>query len=157
MTPLRTPVEAASDFGERGSTELTQARRTAAGSRRRTLSMPKIYTRTGDAGETALFAGGRVRKDDVRIEAIGAIDEVNAGIGVARMELARGGTAPAGLEELLGRLQHLLFELGAELAMPRAGVGDDAARIDDAHVKFLESEIDRYEATLTPLNVPAGG
>ncbi len=45
--------------------------------------MPKIYTRTGDAGETALFAGGRVRKDDLRIETIGAIDELNAALGVA--------------------------------------------------------------------------
>jgi cob(I)alamin adenosyltransferase len=63
--------------------------------------MPKIYTRTGDAGETALFAGGRVRKDDLRIESIGTIDGLNAAIGVARMELARGGTAPVGLDELL--------------------------------------------------------
>ena len=124
--------------------------------------MPKIYTRTGDSGETALFARGRVRKDDVRIEAIGTIDEVNAAIGVVRMELARGGTAPAGLAELLSRLQHLLFELGGELAMPRAGVGlrqsqssgdDPASRISDEHVSVLESEIDRYDAQLAPLKV----
>jgi cob(I)alamin adenosyltransferase len=122
--------------------------------------MPKIYTRSGDAGETALFAGGRVRKDDVRIEAIGTIDELNAAIGNVRMELARGGTSPPGLDELLGRLQHLLFELGAELAMPAAGVGrapsshgDPARSISDAHVRFLEDEIDRYEAGLAPLTV----
>jgi cob(I)alamin adenosyltransferase len=116
--------------------------------------MPKIYTRTGDAGETALFAGGRVRKDDARIEAIGTVDEVNAAVGVVRMELARGGTSPAGLDELLGQLQHLLFELGAELATPKAGTGDEPARrINDAHVSFLEAEIDRYEAGLAPLKV----
>jgi cob(I)alamin adenosyltransferase len=122
--------------------------------------MPKIYTRTGDSGETALFAGGRVRKDDVRIETIGTIDEINAAIGVARMELARGGRAPAGLDELLGPLQHLLFELGAELAMPRASVGAATPRsgvavprISDAHVSFLEAEIDRYDAQLAPLTV----
>jgi cob(I)alamin adenosyltransferase len=116
--------------------------------------MPKIYTRTGDAGETALFAGGRVRKNDVRIEAIGTVDEVNAAVGVVRMELARGGTSPAGLDELLGRLQHLLFELGAELAMPEAGTGHEPARrIIDAHVSLLEAEIDRYEALLPPLKV----
>jgi cob(I)alamin adenosyltransferase len=125
--------------------------------------MPKIYTRTGDAGETALFAGGRVRKDDLRIEAIGAMDELNAAIGVARMELARGGTAPIGLDELLSRLQNLLFDLGAELAdaarktsgvgagTPRSGVA--ACRINGSHVSFLEAEIDRYDAGLPPLKV----
>jgi cob(I)alamin adenosyltransferase len=119
--------------------------------------MPKIYTRTGDAGETALFAGGRVRKDDLRIESIGTVDELNAAIGIARMELTRGGTAPIGLDELLGKLQNLLFDLGAELAAPRAGVGAGtprrgvAARIGDAHVSFLEAEIDRHEAQLAPL------
>jgi cob(I)alamin adenosyltransferase len=132
----------------------------AAGNEKRTYPMPKIYTRTGDSGETALFAGGRVRKDDVRVETIGTIDEINAAIGVVRMELARGGTAPAGLNELLGRLQHSLFELGGEIAMPRAEVGAGtprsevaACRIGDAHVGFLEAEIDRYEAQLTPLKV----
>jgi cob(I)alamin adenosyltransferase len=122
--------------------------------------MPKIYTRTGDAGETALFAGGRVRKDDLRIESIGTIDELNSAIGVARMELARGGTAPVGLDELLAKLQNLLFDLGAELAMPPAGVGAGAPRsgvaarrISDAQVTYVEQEIDRYDAGLAPLKV----
>jgi cob(I)alamin adenosyltransferase len=122
--------------------------------------MPKIYTRTGDEGETGLFGGARVRKDDLRVEAIGTIDELNAAIGVVRTELARGGTAPVGLDELLGRLQNLLFDLGAELATPRAGsrktagVGNDLARgIDAEHVKLLEDEIDRFDASLVPLKV----
>jgi cob(I)alamin adenosyltransferase len=113
-------------------------------------SMAKIYTRTGDAGETALFAGGRVRKDDLRIEAIGTIDEVNAAVGVVRMELARGGTAPAGLDDLLAPVQHRLFDLGAELATPQPEKGHtDLLR--DSHVALLEAEIDRYDAGLEPL------
>jgi cob(I)alamin adenosyltransferase len=114
--------------------------------------MPKIYTRTGDAGETALFAGGRVRKDDLRIEVIGTIDELNAAIGVVRMELARGGTAPPRLDELLGRLQHWLFDLGAELATPRADARESPVhRLDDSHIAALEAEIDHYDAALPPL------
>jgi cob(I)alamin adenosyltransferase len=122
--------------------------------------MPKIYTRTGDKGETALFAAGRVRKDDLRIESIGTIDELNAAIGVARMELARGGTAPVGLDELLAKLQNLLFDLGAELAMPPAGVAAGAPRsgvaghrISDEQVTYVEQEIDSYDASLSPLKV----
>ncbi len=76
------------------------------------------------------------------------------------MELARGGTAPIGLDELSSRLQNLLFDLGAELAMPAAGVGAgtsrsvvSARRIDDQHVKLLEDEIDRYDTSLMPLKV----
>jgi len=112
--------------------------------------MAKIYTRTGDSGETSLFAGGRVRKDDRRIEALGAIDEANAALGIVRMELTRGGTAPAGLDELLAQVQHQLFDLGAELATPRpAERGTELIR--DVHVAALESEVDRYDAELDPL------
>ena len=72
--------------------------------------MAKIYTRTGDTGQTSLLAGRRVRKDDVRIEAIGSVDEVNATLGVVRMELTRSGIAPVGLDELLAQVQHRLFD-----------------------------------------------
>ena len=112
--------------------------------------MAKIYTRAGDDGETALFAGGRVRKDDPRIEAIGAVDELNAALGVVRMELARGGVAPAGLDEVLASLQNRLFDVGAELATPAPEArGTDF--INSRHVLALEAEIDRWDAGLQPL------
>ena len=77
-------------------------------------STMKIYTKTGDAGETGLFGGPRVAKDDLRIEAYGAIDELNAALGVVRA------TRPAAaIDEVLQRLQNELFVVGAELATPR--------------------------------------
>jgi cob(I)alamin adenosyltransferase len=112
--------------------------------------MAKIYTRTGDTGETSLLGGGRVRKDEQRIETIGEIDEVNAALGVVRMEVARGGAECLGVDELLSRIQHLLFDIGAELAMPPGGKRE-AGAIADAHVTELEAEIDRYDAQLAPL------
>jgi len=112
--------------------------------------MAKIYTRAGDEGETALYGGGRVRKDDSRIEAIGSVDELNAALGAARMELTRGGVAPAGMDDLLSQVQNRLFDAGAELAsrQPEAK-GTDL--VHDQHVAALEAAIDRYEAELEPL------
>jgi len=105
----------------------------------------KIYTRSGDLGETGLLAGPRVCKDAARIEAYGTVDELNAALGVAR-SLA----LPDSIDGPLERVQHELFEVGAELATP-----DPAARgtrtIGPAHVKALESDIDRLAATLAPL------
>ena len=112
--------------------------------------MPKIYTRTGDAGETSLFGGGRVAKSNIRIEALGAVDEANAAVGVVRSELARGGVAPVGMDEVLVRIQHCLFDLGAEIATPRpASHGTNLVREDD--MKELEVAIDRLELELPPL------
>lgn len=110
----------------------------------------KIYTKTGDAGETGLFGGPRVRKDHVRIDAFGTVDELNSHLGVVR-------AAPgaAGLDPLLRRVQCDLFELGAQLATP----GDGVERITTGHVEVLEREIDRHEETLPPLSsfiLPAG-
>ena len=73
----------------------------------------KIYTKTGDGGETGLFAGPRVRKDDLRIEAFGTVDELNAVLGLVRTE-----TLPSEIDLLLSSIQHSLFDLGAELATP---------------------------------------
>jgi cob(I)alamin adenosyltransferase len=112
--------------------------------------MAKIYTRTGDTGETGLFAGGRVRKDDPRIEAIGSVDETNAAIGLVRMELLRGGTAPPGFDDLLSEVQHRLFDLGAELAMPQPITGGESS-LTDADVAVIEAAIDRYASDLEPL------
>ncbi len=110
----------------------------------------KIYTKTGDAGETGLFGGPRVRKDHARIEAFGTVDELNSQLGVVRT-LA----AAAGFDPLLRRVQCELFDLGAQLATP----GADEERITTGHVTALEQEIDRHEAGLEPLRcfiLPAG-
>jgi cob(I)alamin adenosyltransferase len=112
--------------------------------------MAKVYTRTGDDGQTALFGGGRVRKDDPRIEAVGAVDELNAALGLVRMELARGGVAPAGLDAVLAGLQNRLFDVGAELATP-VPQARGTAFVQNDHVLALEREIDRWDAGLPPL------
>jgi cob(I)alamin adenosyltransferase len=113
-------------------------------------NMPKIYTRTGDDGETGLFGGDRVRKDTLRVDAMGTVDELNAALGAVRAELGRGGTAPPDLDELLAGLQNQLFDLGAELATPESS-GVATCRIADGHITQLESAIDRHEAGLEPL------
>jgi cob(I)alamin adenosyltransferase len=105
----------------------------------------KIYTKTGDAGETGLFGGPRVRKDHPRIEAYGTVDELNAVLGVARTH-----GPPPELDALLTTIQNQLFDLGAELASPEpqkfniAGVGPQ-------QIAALEQAIDRHEADLEPL------
>lgn len=105
----------------------------------------KIYTKTGDQGETGLLGGTRVAKDDLRIEAYGAVDELNAVLGVARAA-----QIPAAIDPLLARMQNELFELGAELARP-AIPPDDQIRIRDDEIAALETDIDRFESTLPPL------
>ena len=107
----------------------------------------KIYTKTGDAGDTGLFGGPRVRKDDVRVEAYGAVDELNAAIGVAR---ARGGDAE--IDALLAAAQDHLFAIGAELATPPGAKAHSAVpAIETAWASALEAAIDRFETELPPL------
>jgi len=113
----------------------------------------KIYTKTGDAGETGLFAGARVRKDDTRIEAYGTVDELNAAIGLARAE-----PLPAVIEQTLERVQSELFSVGAELATPDPEK-HGTALVGEAHIALLEKAIDHLEAGLPPLKhfiLPAG-
>lgn len=112
--------------------------------------MAKIYTRTGDAGETSLLGGGRVRKDHLRIEAVGAIDETNAAVGIVRMELVRGGVAPAEMDEVLAGVQHRLFDLGAEVAAPRP-LKQNLGWLRREDIAVLEAAIDRFETALAPL------
>jgi cob(I)alamin adenosyltransferase len=112
--------------------------------------MAKIYTRTGDEGETSLLGGRRVRKDDLRIEAIGSVDEVNAALGMVRVELARGSAVPTNLDQEIGEIQHRLFDLGAELAATSASEVH-VGTLGEEHVAHLESLIDHYEAELEPL------
>jgi cob(I)alamin adenosyltransferase len=111
--------------------------------------MMKIYTRTGDTGETSLLGGERVQKNELRIEAIGGVDETNACIGVVRVELQRSHVATEGIDDLLARIQHALFDLGAELAA-RAAVAMPP-RIQAADIKALENDIDQYDAQVEPL------
>lgn len=107
--------------------------------------MSKIYTKSGDDGETGLFGGPRVRKDDLRIEAYGTVDELNSVVGLVRVQ-----TLPQELDDLAGRIQNELFDLGAVLASPEPekfglpGVGP-------RQVAALEAAIDRFEADLAPL------
>ncbi|MBI2823204.1 MAG: cob(I)yrinic acid a,c-diamide adenosyltransferase [Planctomycetia bacterium] len=105
----------------------------------------KIYTKTGDAGQTGLFGGPRVRKDSLRIEAYGTVDELNAALGLARTE-----TLPPDIDAILARVQNELFELGAELASPDAQAMGTAT-LGHAQITVLETAIDRHEALLTPL------
>jgi cob(I)alamin adenosyltransferase len=104
----------------------------------------KIYTRTGDDGTTGLFSGERVAKTDARVEAYGAVDELNSVLGVARASAPQ----PA-VDMLLEAVQRQLFKLGADLATP----GDSAkiARIGADESAWLEAEIDRMTAGLPAL------
>lgn len=105
----------------------------------------KIYTKTGDEGETGLYAGPRVFKDDPRIEAYGTVDELSACLGVARTL-----NIPNAIDELLVQIQHQLFCLGAELASPdNDKQGTPTTQTKD--IEILEASIDRFEAGLSPL------
>jgi len=110
----------------------------------------RIYTRTGDAGETGLIGGRRVAKDDLRVEAYGALDELNSSVGAARAFL-HGTTSRAELDEALDQIQRDLFALSAEIAAPgKEGTGP---RIGAAEVEALEQLIDRFDAALPELRV----
>ena len=111
----------------------------------------KIYTRTGDAGTTALGSGDRVAKHHLRIEAYGTVDEANACIGLAREHTRV--DALLELDAMLGRIQNDLFDLGADLCMPDRGekLEYEPLRIVDAQVDRLEQEIDGLNDALEPL------
>lgn len=103
----------------------------------------KIYTRTGDAGETSLFSGGRVRKDDVRIEAYGTVDEMASFLGLLRCE-----PLPTEVQRRLEEIQRTLFEVGSVLADPdRRAVHDE----DSWSCAPIEAWIDEMDADLPPL------
>jgi len=116
----------------------------------------KIYTRTGDAGDTSLFDGTRVSKSDPRVDAYGEVDELNAWLG-----LARAASPGADVDAELVRLQRDLFALGAQLADPADKIATRVtkASLTDADVERLEQLIDRLETELPPLRrfILAGG
>lgn len=108
----------------------------------------RIYTRTGDAGATRLVTGESVSKAGPRVNAYGEVDELNAVIGLARLQTA----GDPDLDPVLARVQNDLFDLGADLATPEtAGEGVTALRIVAAQVTRLEREIDALNEVLSPL------
>jgi cob(I)alamin adenosyltransferase len=109
----------------------------------------KIYTRTGDDGTTQLGTGERRKKYDLRVAAYGTVDEANAVIGLVRLHTQ--GDAP--LDAALARIQNDLFDVEADLCLPGKGKGPGGARLNvtDAQVDWLEQEIDRLNADLSPL------
>ncbi len=108
------------------------------------VRLTRIYTRTGDAGETSLGDGSRVSKLDRRVGAFGSVDELNSQIGLA---LAAGPPAP--IAATLARVQNELFDLGADLSVPPSV--PDRLRIEQAAVEALEADCDRFNAGLEPL------
>ncbi|MGD8483285.1 MAG: cob(I)yrinic acid a,c-diamide adenosyltransferase [Thioalkalispiraceae bacterium] len=111
--------------------------------------LSKIYTRTGDKGETGLGDGSRVEKDHIRVEAFGTIDELNSVIGMIVAQ-----DLPTTLDETFNRLQHHLFDLGGEISVP----GHRA--LDENYITYLENRLDEANADLPALKefiLPAGG
>jgi cob(I)alamin adenosyltransferase len=118
------------------------------------LAINRVYTRRGDGGETALAGGQRLRKDDLRIEAYGTVDELNSFIGVAResaWELSAQAPALGELAGILRRVQNELFNAGSELATLPEDLHPRQARVTEAEVAQLEREIDRMNEHLEPL------
>jgi cob(I)alamin adenosyltransferase len=113
------------------------------------VKLNKIYTRTGDDGATGLASGPRRRKDDLRVEAYGAVDEANSALGLARLATR---DAPR-LDAMLARIQNELFDLGADLATPETGekLDYEPLRVLQSQVDRLEREIDELNADLAPL------
>ncbi len=104
----------------------------------------KIYTRSGDDGTTALGSGKRVPKHHARIWAFGTVDETNAAIGVARLDL---GPEHTQIDKMLERIQNDLFDLGADLCVPE-GTGEKAEKA----LRIVQSQVDRLEAEIDELN-----
>ena len=113
------------------------------------VRLTKIYTRSGDAGETSLGDGTRVKKHTLRPEAYGTVDETNSVIGLARLYTE---DCPQ-VDAMLARIQNDLFDLGADLAMPeKKSPKRPPLRIDTSQVERLESEIDAMNENLKPLD-----
>jgi len=120
------------------------------------VTLNRIYTRGGDAGQTSLGRGERVPKHDIRVEAYGTTDEANSVIGLARNAIARAGAADPRLAEadaMLGRIQNDLFDLGADLCTLEGKAKRDgqALRVVASQTERLEREIDAMNAELQPL------
>ncbi|WP_395674607.1 cob(I)yrinic acid a,c-diamide adenosyltransferase [Inquilinus sp.] len=116
------------------------------------VTLTRIYTRGGDAGETSLVGGRRVAKHDLRVEAYGTVDEANSVIGMVRLKTAAS-ASEGEADAMLGRIQNDLFDLGADLATPEEPDPKyPPLRVTAAQVERLEREIDAMNASLAPLN-----
>src|SRR5262245_10363507 len=128
-----------------------------------TISITRVYTRTGDKGETALVGGKRVPKDSPRIVAYGTIDELNAAVGLARVfnaERLAENQRHQWLDEILRKIQNQLFDLGSELATPPGAEYEGMFRFGEGEVRELETLMDECQKDLTPLKsftLPGGG
>ncbi len=110
------------------------------------VTLDKIYTRGGDKGETHLGDGSRVAKYALRVAAMGAVDEANSAIGIARLD------AEGDMDAMLARIQNDLFDLGADLSTPEDGrKAEGRLRVSGAQVERLEREIDAMNESLAPL------
>jgi len=127
------------------------------------VRITRVYTRTGDAGETALVGGKRVPKDSQRIEAYGTIDELNSIVGLARAfneEKLAEGEGHRFLDAVLRQIQDELFDLGSELATPPDFFQEGMYRVSENEVKKIEQLIDKSQEELEPLKsfvLPGGG
>src|SRR5215472_2762919 len=126
------------------------------------IRITRVYTRTGDKGMTALVGGSRVPKDDPRVDSYGAIDEVNAALGLARSFNAEAPPSAARdkLEAILQRLQNELFDLGSELATPPESEYEGMFKVSADDVRALEQLMDECQKDLEPLKtfvLPGGG
>lgn len=127
------------------------------------VRITRVYTRTGDKGNTALVGGRRVAKDSPRIESYGTIDELNSIIGLARAfnaDRLDQGEAHRYLDEVLAKIQDELFDLGSELATPEDAAYAGMYRVGAAEVKRIEEIIDHCQKDLAPLQsfiLPGGG
>lgn len=107
----------------------------------------RIYTRTGDDGTTSLGSGARRKKYDLRVDAYGTLDEVNAVLGLVRLNTGD----DAALDAALSRIQNDLFDVEADLCLSEKGPGGARLTVTEAQVAWLEGEIDRLNETLSPL------
>ena len=126
------------------------------------VKINKVYTRTGDRGDTGLVDGSRVPKDSLRVEAYGTLDEMNAALGLARVWNERGRRTKAArwLDGVLRKLQDELFDLGSELATPASFTYPGQFKVGKAQIKQLELLIDKCSAEIDPLLsfvLPGGG
>ena len=128
------------------------------------MRITKVYTRTGDAGHTRLAGGAEISKADLRFEAFGTVDELNAAMGLvrtfAKQAAASGPVELARLDEMLHQIQNRLFDVGGELATPPESLHPQQSLVTPSDIKALENWIDELNEDLDPLTeftLPGGG